>query len=96
MERLLLGGHLGVGIPPGAQFQPPADPAQPFGRIRSALAGAHRAKNRLAKAIGLDSPFRFLEKLFGYHRVHDHGLRRRPGSGGAFALHNPTIAARPR
>src|SRR5579862_6843449 len=91
--RLLLRGHLRVGIPPGTQLQPAAHPAEPFGRIRGALAFAYRAPHRLPQAIRLNCPLGFFQKLFRHDGVHNQGLRHRPGCGDALALHNPTITA---
>ena len=86
---LFLRGHLGIGIPPGAQLQPPAHPAQPFGRIRSAFAGAHRAQHRLAQTIRFNRPLGFFQKLFRHHDVRNQRFRSRSAGRGCACASQP-------
>ena len=89
MERLFLRRHLRIGIPPGAQLQPAANPAEAFCRIRSAFAGAYRAHYCLGQTIRLNRPLGFLQQSLGNNQ------RFRLGCWRALAFHILTISGEP-
>jgi [acyl-carrier-protein] S-malonyltransferase len=79
-QRLFLRGHLLIGIPPGANLQPAAYPAQIFGGMRSVRRGAGGAANCTTlmsyRSGGFDRLFR-----------HFQNLRSNDGPGDRFLFH---------
>ena len=86
-RALFLRGHLSIGVAPGAELEPAADPAQALGGIGSAFGCADHASAHFGKPVRLDGGARLLQQLL-------RDKSRRDGFGGerAFALHDPTIA----
>jgi hypothetical protein len=83
--RLFLSGHLLFDIPPGADLQPPADPAKLLVLIRRCLGAADGTLHGRLDAVGLQRALRTLNDL----RC-DHLGRFRWRTGGRFAFHPST------
>ena len=68
IEGLLLRGHLLFDVPPGANLETPAHPAQHFIAATLRFGAAHVALRRLLQVIGRDGALRVLQDLSRYHR----------------------------
>ena len=90
VKKLFLGGYLGVGIAPSAQFQAAADPAQAFGGDGRAFLAADDAAGGLFHAVRFDGKAGLLDDGVGRRRFHDGDPRQRRF---AFLLHIPTISS---
>lgn len=66
---LLLSGHLGVAIAPGAELQAAADPAESFLRGGGAFAAAHDAVLDFFETVGFDGAARLFQQDFGNDRL---------------------------
>ena len=86
MNRLLLGGHLGIAVAPGAELKAAADPAETFARSGGAFASADHAVLDFLETVGFDGAAGFFEQDFG----NDTFRKRRAGRLrlGAFPLHD--------
>jgi hypothetical protein len=66
-SKLLLRRHLGIAIPPRAQLQPPAYPAQTLAVVGGALAAAHYARGGLTHPLRRESATGLLKQRLRHH-----------------------------